>query len=268
MNFLFNIIKYFIFKLLGIQPSQEFYIQLHSRALEGMNIGGSGKTDDSGEYNALEYIKKKLNANDDIVVFDVGANIGDYAKLIHNVFKNNISIFSFEPSLQTFQKLSINTKDITSIKRYNIGLGDQKTTLQLFSNAQESGLASLYKRRLDHLDIEMKYVENIEISTLDSFCNENKINHIHFLKMDVEGHELKVLNGAREMLESGKIDFIQFEFGGCNIDSKSFFQDFFYLLNANYKIYRILNNGLYEITNYSERHEIFLTANYLAERRK
>jgi hypothetical protein len=75
------------------------------------------------------------------------------------------------------------------------------------------------------------------------------------------------LNGANQMLQLGKIDFIQFEFGGCNIDSRTFFRDFYHLLNEKYKIYRILKNDLIEINQYSEMNEIFITTNYLAELR-
>jgi hypothetical protein len=86
--------------------------------------------------------------------------------------------------------------------------------------------------------------------------------------MDVEGNELKVLNGSKGMLNEGKIDFIQFEFGGCNIDSRTYFQDFFYLLKERYRIYRIIGDGLYEIRQYREQFEIFTTTNFFAERKQ
>ncbi len=69
------------------------------------------------------------------------------------------------------------------------------------------------------------------------------------------------------MLGSGAVDFIQFEFGGCNIDSRTYFQDFYYLLNDRYKISRILKDGLYPISRYKEMYEAFTTTNYLAEKK-
>ena len=62
-----------------------------------------------------------------------------------------------------------------------------------------------------------------------------------------------------------KIKFIQFEFGSCNIDSKTYFQDFWYLLKDNYNIYRIVKDGITPIIKYKETSEIFTTINYLAE---
>ena len=66
------------------------------------------------------------------------------------------------------------------------------------------------------------------------------------------------------MINDKRIDAIQFEFGGCNIDSRTFFQDFFYLLKDHYKIYRVLKDGLLEMPIYKETYEIFITINYLA----
>ena len=60
---------------------------------------------------------------------------------------------------------------------------------------------------------------------------------------------------------------IQFEFGGCNIDYRTYFRDFYYLLKENYKIYRILKDGLFELKQYKESYEIFINVNYLAIRK-
>lgn len=75
---------------------------------------------------------------------------------------------------------------------------------------------------------------------------------------------LKVLKGAKDLIGKNSIDFIQFEFGGANIDSRTYFQDFYYLLTPYYKIYRILKDGLIAIDAYKEIYEIFLTTNFLA----
>ena len=50
---------------------------------------------------------------------------------------------------------------------------------------------------------------------------------IDLLKLDVEGNELLALKGLSDSIEYIKI--IQFEFGGSNIDSRTYFQDFYYL---------------------------------------
>ena len=64
------------------------------------------------------------------------------------------------------------------------------------------------------------------LSTLDLFCEREAIPNIDFLKIDTEGNELDVLEGAKKLLSGGKIKIIQFEFGECDVFSQSFFERF------------------------------------------
>jgi FkbM family methyltransferase len=232
-----------------------------------MNYGNSAEFKESGELNTIQYIINKYSKFDKLTIFGVGANIGKYSAAIYPLFGDRSLLYSFEPSRKTFEKLIKNTSHINKINPFNIGFSDIEEDKILFSNEAESGLASVYEREISHHGIKMSLREKITLSTLDNFCKINNISTIHFLKLDVEGHEISVLNGANQMLQLGKIDFIQFEFGGCNIDSRTFFRDFYHLLNEKYKIYRILKNDLIEINQYSEMNEIFITTNYLAELR-
>jgi FkbM family methyltransferase len=254
--------------LCGKKKSQSFFEKLHKFALTGMHIGCGAIVEDgtSGEKGAIEYVAQREKTKDAIIVFDVGANVGNYTILLNSILNSKARIFSFEPSKETYKKLEQNTKKIQNVQRYNFGFGNENENIILYSDAENSGLASVYQRKLDHFQIEMNRKESIEIQTIDSFCSQKDITHIHFLKIDVEGHELKVLEGAKKMIQLGKIDFIQFEFGGCNIDSRTYFQDFFYLLKDKYKIYRVVKDGLYHIKNYKEEYECFITTNFFAER--
>ena len=264
---LIRIIAKLLSPMSGKKVFQEFFESLNKLSLYGMNIGGGGSTENSGEKNALSYINKRFGALNDLIIFDVGANVGNYSILLNKVFSEKATIYAFEPSKKTFNKLRSNLADLKKLELHNFGLGSEDTKTTLYTNSDESGLASVYRRRLDHFNIDMNKSEDVVVKTLDTFCDENRIKRVHFLKLDVEGHELKALEGAEKMLNSGSIDFIQFEFGGCNIDSRTYFQDFYYLLKDNYKIYRIVKDGLYPINQYREMYEAFITTNFLAERR-
>jgi hypothetical protein len=81
--------------------------------------------------------------------------------------------------------------------------------------------------------------------------------------MDVEGSELKILEGMGVFIK--RIKLIQFEFGGCNIDSRTFFQDFWYYFKKhNFDLFRITISGPKKIKEYSESDEFFKTTNYIA----
>ena len=245
------------------QPTWNAIFQM---ALAKMNYGTGGTFVQTGELFTLQHIAKKLEKESSLVLFDVGANVGTYSKLLSSVFGRKAIIHAFEPSEKTYELFLETTKDIDTVIPRNLGFSDREYSESLFTDTVGSGLASLYKRRLDHFNIALNEVEEIKLSTIDSYCVENDISRIHFLKLDVEGHEMNVLKGAEHMIDSNRIDFIQFEFGGCNIDSRTYFQDFFYLLKKNYTICRIMKDSFHPITSYKETDEIFITTNYLAIR--
>ena len=85
------------------------------------------------------------------------------------------------------------------------------------------------------------------------------------MKIDIEGEELNAFKGGAKMISDNKNKYIQFEFGGANIDSRTFFRDFWYLLSPKYNLYKITGKGLIPIKRYNENLEIFLMFNYLAE---
>lgn len=222
----------------------------------GMNIGTGGDYSKSGE---LESLVSAIGDIEEPVIFDVGSHEGEWFKLVRSISKDAY-VYSFEPSLASFKKL---VKE--NINSFNIALSDVHGKSELHSDKQGSGLSSVYKRKLDHFNINFNEKHTIDTDTLDRFCERNGIEHIDLLKMDIEGHELKVLHGSKEMLKN--IDRIQFEFGGCDIDSRTFFQDFWYLLYKDFRIYRILSHGIFEIKEYSEDLEVFRNTNYIAIRK-
>jgi hypothetical protein len=130
------------------------------------------------------------------------------------------------------------------------------------SNSTISSLHNLKADRLKNRDV---ITNQVELETIDEFCINNQIKEIDLLKIDIEGHELIALKGAINMLKALKINYIQFEFSEFNIESKTYFRDFYNLLCSNYNIYRVVKNGLYLIGNYNENLEVFQTSNFIAE---
>jgi FkbM family methyltransferase len=192
-------------------------------------------------------------------VFDVGANLGEYAESV-------LSLWCFEPSPSTFQVLERRIAERPEVTVENLGLSNVDGSLTLHTLGQGSKVASVYQRRTDPQGL--RHTEQVRVQTLDSYCAANGIRSIDLLKLDVEGHELSVLQGAKELLEARAIHFIQFEFSAACVDARVFFRDFWDLLSADFRICRMLKHGLAPITAYDETLEVFKRAtNYLAERR-
>jgi len=196
---------------------------------------------------------------------DIGGNKGFYTDIILKNFPN-CKIIIFEPSKTNFEILEekFKSKNVT-IEKLAISKTAGITTL--YSNEDGSGLASLTKRRLDHFGIEFSMTESITSVCFEEYWhNELNKQHIEFCKLDIEGHELEALEGFGEALKN--IDFVQFEFGGCNIDTKTSFQDFWYFFQKNeFEIYRISPLGPIRINSYEEQDESFKYSNYVAKRK-
>ncbi|MBX9837832.1 MAG: FkbM family methyltransferase [Silvanigrellaceae bacterium] len=216
--------------------------------------------------NEVKNVKKKLKKAK--VIIDVGANKGKYSSLILKYFNADI-ICLFEPSIYNYNLLIDKFKNNNNMFIFNLGLSDICISQNLYSNNEfGSGLASLSKRSLEYLNINFDYHETINLIRFDKFWHDNFNNsEIDLIKIDVEGHEMNVLNGIGSFIY--KIKIIQFEFGGCNIDSKIFFRDFWnFFLIYEFDLFRISPFGLIKINNYSEELENFKTTNYLCFNKK
>jgi len=242
-----------------------------------MGIGSGGVVADSGEKIALTWAignRKGCLLGDNslkrtLCIFDIGANIGQFAGIAKGVLNAHpYLIHCFEPSRYTFEQLKFNIGDDNRFRLNNIALGKNVGYSSLFYDEEGSGLASMTKRKLEHFGIDFDLSELISVDTVDNYCDRLQIDKIHLLKMDVEGHELDVLSGASRFLEDRRIEAILFEFGGCNIDNRSFLQDYFYFFKkyGHNRIFRITPSGyLSPLDKYREINEQFRTTNFLVK---
>ncbi len=195
------------------------------------------------------------------IIFDIGANMGSYTSSILDQ-NPNATVYAFEPSKVAVESLKNRFQANPSVIVIPHALGGQNGTGTLWSDFEGSGLGSLRKRRLEHFDITFSKAEKVQIVTIDSWCEKNAV-YPHMIKIDVEGSEFDVLSGGIQTLQQTRL--VQFEFGGSNIDSRTFFQDFWYFFTElNFNLFRISRTGLVPIFRYSEDEEFFKTTNYLA----
>ena len=245
----------------GKKKYQRFWQGVYHFALKGMNVGNGGSFDESGEKEALCYLRRDVFSDDSPVIFDVGANVGGYTMDVLSVLPD-ARMHCFEPSRDTFEQLKKNVQS-DKVTFNNFGISDATTEATLYCNS-DSGLASLFQRQFDeNSNVKDIKSETIRLDTIDNYCGINEIDHIDLLKLDIEGNEINALNGAANMLNSQKIKAIQIEFGGCNLDSRTYFRDYWNLLSENYYVYRILIDGLQRIDTYYETMELFHCTNYL-----
>ena len=218
----------------------------------------------SGETYLMDTIlKSQLASKAKPVLFDVGANVGNYTQELTETFPE-ASIYAFEPNNHTYAEL----KKYQNLRVHciNSGLGSEEKMNIMYSYANDlnSEHATLYKDVLTDLHGTKTVQEiNFHITSLDKFSILNNLEFIDFLKIDTEGHELEVLKGAKEMLSKNKIGIIQFEFNEMNVVSRVFLKDFYSFL-SNYFIYRLDSERLIPLFSYSSSNEIFQFQNFVA----
>ena len=192
----------------------------------------------------------------------LGPMWGGYCEGVMALTDNKAVLHCFEPSKATFNVLKKNCHKLSgTVFLNNSGISNEIKNATLYYEKSGSVLASLYKRQLDDKGIAFTEKENIKLDTIDNYCANAQISSIDLLKLDIEGNELNALKGADMSLKY--VGVIQMEFGGANIDSRTYFRDFWNLLSPNFKVYRILRDGLREIKSYDEKLEIFTCTNYL-----
>lgn len=214
-----------------------------------------------------EIIEALIETGD--VVFDVGANIGIWTQYVLDRGRE-VKIHLFEPVPQIYQRLLQNLAE-------SIGRGEIIANHSALSNREgieeinfyeEFGEWSTFYRRIE---VEKQYGMRepkkcpVLVTTLDRYCDRLNISIIKLLKIDTEGSELDVLLGAKELLSKGKIDYLQFEYGGTYLDAGiSLKQVFEYLEGFGYTIFKIMPNRLEYIPQYQEEYENFEYGNFLA----
>jgi FkbM family methyltransferase len=178
-----------------------------------------------------------------LLIFDVGAHYGESALNYMDLF-NDVVVYSFEPSLNAFQELSKIKK--TNLKSFNLGLSNIEGEDNFHFNESDStnSLLKLSKNAAQNWDLPtLKSVgqENLKFTTLDRFLELNNLKKIDFLKLDVQGAEFMVLNGALETLRLKRIELIQIEYINIetyeNAKSLDYYLDF--LNQFDYKLISI-----------------------------
>lgn len=217
----------------------------------------------------IEFFNKHFY--DQIIMFDVGANTGEYTKMLldNSIHLNKgASIHVFEPTGSCYQILEERFADCNRVILNKKAVSNDRRTACIYYDKPLSGLASLYKRNLDSFLIEMNQSEIVETIRLDDYIENSGVGHIHFVKIDIEGHEMAAFEGLGAYMRGDFIDFIQFEYGGANLDAHTSLMELYALFEkAGFLLAKVMPKGL-DIRPYRPWMDNFQCANYVAISKK
>ena len=141
------------------------------------------------ELGLVNFIQKNLKTNGTFI--DIGANFGYFSYIASKTVGEHGLILSFEPAQSAFKQLNntIKRNKLFNIIPFNIALGDEKTSVRMNKSWLRQNTSS-------HMDNGNSLLSN----TLDNLITNLSLNRkIDMIKIDVEGHEVEVLAGAREI---------------------------------------------------------------------
>jgi len=159
------------------------------------------------------------------IVFDIGAYVGDTALWFSKAVGPQGKVYTFEPELSNFAKLKANLErnKVTNVVPLQLALSENEGETKFTASGGGSAIAETASGTL------------VKVTTVDKFVEVNKLPRVDFIKMDVEGHELKVLAGARETIKTSKpsLALSAYHRGDDLVKLPKFLLE----LNPNYKFY-------------------------------
>jgi FkbM family methyltransferase len=212
------------------------------------------------------FVQKLLGYSPELAI-DIGGNVGDYSAELRRRHPA-VVIHVFEPSAKNVATLRRRFAGDSGITVMPFAVSDTEGSGTLYSDKLGSGLASLKRRRLDHRNIPFCESEPVQVIRFEDYWRDQLQERVcDIVKLDIEGVELSALEGFGVALLATQV--VQWEFGGCNIDTRTFFQDFWYFFNDHhFDVWRIGPFGLEKLHKYREADEFFSTTNYIAVARR
>ncbi|MCB1205179.1 MAG: FkbM family methyltransferase [Verrucomicrobiae bacterium] len=137
-------------------------------------------------------------------VLDIGANFGLFTRFLSESVGNEGTVYSFEPTGDMFTVLENNCRSLglKNAKPFRTALSDHSGISEMLIPVREDGTLNHYEASLEPVQSAASggKTVRVETSTLDEFCSHHGVDRVDFIKCDVEGHELEVLEGARGTL--------------------------------------------------------------------
>jgi FkbM family methyltransferase len=200
-----------------------------------------------------------------LLVLDVGANIGEWSRaMVERCTRSGraLTLHAFEPSQVTFETLERNAEawaGAASVELHRVAMSSRRGTAAFHSVGANAGRNSLHE-----IPGESQAEGTVELTTLDAFALEHGLERIDLVKVDTEGHDFSVIEGARGLLEEGRIRVLQFEYTWRWIYSRTYLRDVFeFLRDKPYALGKVTPRGIEYASHWQWELESYVEGNYL-----
>ncbi len=194
--------------------------------------------------NTIKYLISRI-IKKNIIIVDVGANIGEFANNLNNLCENlnkTSTIHLFEPNKNLYLKLTNNLNFKNKfINMYGLGAKVEKSFFYIHEKDTKSSFLKVHKNYfLDNKKYKI-FKSFSKIDTLDNYVKKNKLKAIDFLKIDTQGFNEEVIKGAKNSLKKNiiKIIYTEITLGEKYSKSENFINFENYLIKNNYRLFGI-----------------------------
>lgn len=218
-------------------------LSLHALGYGNLYFNGSGEK---------WFVTEVLSKSHPKIIIDVGANIGDYSKLL--LENTDSRIYAIEPNPHAFKKLSELPERVTKI---SCAVADKASEAELHFNSTLDEQASLAPIKATGEKVKVR------VKTLSDIAKEYSLNNIDFIKIDTEGYEKEVLSGFGDI----RPKYIQFEFNINHLHRNTTLLMLTEII-PDYDFYRLLPNGWVKINSKKYLSNVFMFCNIVAVRKE
>jgi FkbM family methyltransferase len=222
--------------------------------------------------NGEEFAQRQLlhaftAMNEHLVVFDVGANVGEWSRFlldqVEDDLKQRMRIHAFEPVPATCEVLrealhAHRNAECTVVRQ--LAMSDSSGRAEIFLSGETAGTNSM------HADAQQSGQKRIgiETTTIERYCEEQSIQTVHYIKCDVEGHDMAVILGAASMFRAERIMVLQFEYNIRWVYGRFYLKDVFDMFaDSPYQIGKVTPYGFELYERWRPELERYIEGNYV-----
>ncbi|MBW8366834.1 MAG: FkbM family methyltransferase [Arenimonas sp.] len=218
--------------------------------------------EENGEFALLSHVLSETAGP--ATVLDVGANRGEWSRKAVSLARANrldVCVHAFEPLSGTRALLEKGVAELPEVRVHSVALSNAPGTAAFYSQSAGSGTSSLHP-------VSGNRAEDVKLATLDAWIADQQCTPVRMIKIDVEGFDSLVLEGAARTLQEGLVDVVQFEYNWrWLLNSRSLHWVFQFIEDKPYIFGKVVPDGVITFERWHFELDRFFEGNYLLLRR-
>lgn len=230
----------------------------------------SGRIRENGEADVQRCVLNAVPRDVVMRVCDIGANRGEWTLSLlkqatpERRTAGRLCLDAFEPVPTTAGRFAAAIAPVAGnecVRLHNVAISDAPGEARISVMSDSGGTNTLH-----HDGITTALAKcDVKLDTLSDFCARENVGHLHLVKCDTEGHDAKVIAGARPLLRDERIDVMQFEYNHRWVLGRAYLRDVFEIISGlPYKLGKVRRGGRIDL--YDAWHpelEHFIESNYV-----